>query len=55
MLDHLVQRREVATNSHLRALNALLFLFQHVMRPEAGGAAAAGAPARARWRRSVPR
>nr|WP_206203203.1 integron integrase [Thermomonas sp. HDW16] len=33
-LDHLVQRREVATSSHLQALNALLFLFRHVMRLE---------------------
>jgi len=31
-LDHLVQRREVAISSHLQALNALLFLFRHVMR-----------------------
>ena len=33
-LDHLVQRREVATSSHLQALNALLFLFRHVLRLE---------------------
>lgn len=31
-LDHLVQRQEVATSSHLQALNALLFLFRHVLR-----------------------
>lgn len=30
-LDHLVQRGEVATSSHLLAVNALLFLFRHVM------------------------
>lgn len=30
-LDHLVQRGEVATSSHLQASNALLFLFRHVM------------------------
>ena len=35
-LDHLVQRREVATSSHLQALNALLFLFRHVLHVEAG-------------------
>lgn len=35
-LDHLVQRREVATSSHLQALNALLFLFRHVLHAEAG-------------------
>ncbi len=34
-LDHLVQAREVATSSHLQALNALLFLFRHVVRVEA--------------------
>lgn len=33
-LDHLVQRREVAASSHLQALNALLFLFRHVMHRE---------------------
>jgi integron integrase len=33
-LDHLVQRGEVATSSHLLALNALLFLFRHVMHQE---------------------
>ena len=30
-LDHLVQRGEVATSSHLLAVNALLFLFRQVM------------------------
>ena len=34
-LDHLVERREVAASSHLQALNALLFLFRHVMRCDA--------------------
>ena len=31
-LDHLVQRDGVAVSSHLQALNALLFLFRHVLR-----------------------
>ena len=34
-LDHLVQRGEVAASSHLQAVNALLFLFRHVMRVDA--------------------
>jgi len=34
-LDHLVQRGEAAASSHLLALNALLFLFRHVMQVEA--------------------
>lgn len=34
-LDHLVQGGEVAASSHLQALNALLFLFRHVVRGEA--------------------
>ncbi len=30
-LDHLVERRDVATSSHLQAINALLFLYREVL------------------------
>ena len=34
-LDHLQQRGEIAASSHLQAVNALLFLFRHVLQGEA--------------------